>query len=196
MLMSDLKPLAVTEFNLYITDVFARDYFSDCFDLWEDDTTDFVEGKNGYKAVIKRYVNKIDAEIQNAQLLLKTTYTKKTDTETNSTNLENILSENITEKLQTNSEFTRTARQYPDGYINTADASYIRAQDINGANTTADDTTENRTDAKNAENDTTLTSSDVDIIAKSNLLKTYDLAFGIIEKCVFELVATIYEGVF
>ncbi len=195
MLMSDLKPLAVTEFNLLVIDTFAQEYFLDCFDLWEDETSDFVEGKNGYKVVIKRYSDKINSAIQNAKLLLDTIYTKKTDTERTATNLENFLSENITEKLQTNSEFTRTARQYPDGYT-TADASYIRGQDINGANTTADDLTENRTDAKNAENTENISINDIDIISKSNLLKAYDFAFEIIEKCVFELVAKNCEGVF
>ena len=34
MTMTDLKPHAVTEFNLYVTDEFAREYFEDSFDLW------------------------------------------------------------------------------------------------------------------------------------------------------------------
>lgn len=196
MLMEELKPLAVIEFNLHITDTFAREYFSQCFDLWEGAASRYDATNNAYKIAIKRYINPIDAAIQRAALILKTNFTKQIDATNGAEVDETTTANGTTSNTQTNGEVTRATRQYPDGYISAPDSAYIKAEEITAENTIQNDIENTGSATKTAHNVTTDATSENDIMSKAEVLAAYKSSFAVIEKCVFDLVADNIEGEF
>ena len=129
MTMTDLKPHAVTEFNLYVTDEFAREYFEDSFDLWQETESKYTADNNGYKVIIKRHINAIQAAIKQADTYLKAEYTKRV-TALNSAIINETGGRDINEThTETDGEFIQSQLNYPDGYIDTPDTGIYKRTD-------------------------------------------------------------------
>ncbi len=196
MTMTDLKPHAVTEFNLYVTDEFAREYFADSFDLWTESESKYTAENNGYKVIIKRHINAIQAAIKQADTYLKAEYTKRI-TALNSAIVNEIGNKDITDdRTQTDGEFIQSQLNYPDGYIDTPDTAYISAQTKDSEyiqtdnNVTAEDSTRDTTSSGTADTE------EADILSVADRLTAYTSAFDVIERCVFALVAGSISGRF
>ena len=196
MTMTDLKPHAVTEFNLYVTDEFAREYFADSFDLWPESESKYTAENNGYKVIIKRHINAIQAAIKQADTYLKAEYTKRI-TALNSVIVNEIGNKDITDdRTQTDGEFIQSQLNYPDGYIDTPDTAYISAQTKDSEyiqtdnNVMAEDSTRDTTSSGTADTE------EADILSVADRLTAYTSAFDVIERCVFALVAGSISGRF
>ena len=207
MKMIDLKPSAVLEFNKYISDEFAREYFADSFDNWTNSESAYTTDNNAYKTVIKRNAFVINAEVKKAQLL-KMDFTKKTTSTTAAVTLENAATDKTQSgtvsdtRTQIDGEFTQSQRQYPDGYTGTTDEAYLRAQTHDSEFTKADTaetetgSTEQATTARDETQSGSGETIELDTAAALAMIETYSTVFVLIEKCVFELVAIDIEGVF
>lgn len=196
MLMNEIKADAVTEFNKYIDNEFAQEYFADTFDLWHESESKYNTENNGYKVIIKRHINSIKAAIRQADIFLDAEYTKRINA-LNSSIASEISNKNITdERTTTDGEFTQSQLNYPDGYIDTPDTAYISAQTndsefVKTDNTTGAEEVENeKTDSQTAE------TTEDDILSIADRLTAYKSAFDIIERCVFAFVAGSISGRF
>ena len=112
MTMNDLKTAAVEEFNKYVLDDYAREYFSDAFDLWEDEPSEYSSINNGYKVVIKRYVQKINVEVEKYVAIMRE-YTKLTTSESSSSDEELSASKKVLDSATNRHRrriYTNTAR--------------------------------------------------------------------------------------
>ncbi len=196
MTMTDLKPHAVTEFNLYVTDEFAREYFADSFDLWEETESKYTPLNNGYKVIIKRHINAIHAAIKQADIYLKAEYTKRV-TALNSAIINELASKDITDiNTQTDGEFIQSSLQYPDGYIDTPDTAYISAQTKDGEFVQTDNNVIAEADTRDTTSSGTADTEEADILSVADRLTAYKSAFDVIERCVFALVAGTLTGRF
>jgi len=192
--MNLLKPYAVTEFNNYITDEFAREYFEQCFDLWEDSPSKFDAVSAAYKIYIKRHITNIDAAIQRADIILKTNFTKQTSSNNTAAVTETVQTDAATTDTQQNAQLKKQSIVYPDGYIQAPDTAYIKAEEINAANEITTTGANTGTAEKDATSSETGAINEIDIISKADILKTYNDSFNIIELCVFNMVDGLETG--
>lgn len=208
MTMAEMKPSAITEFNLRVSDAYAQEYFADAWDLWKGseclyDTTDAA-----YKAIIRRYAKPISAEVARVSALLDTGATKRItavnasiSNETGSTGKvsSNTINETTTEN---DGEFSQTVRTYPDGFINAPDASYIKGQtvdspyeQITGKETTSAGSEDN-TDEKEIASSGNVDTEETDTLARAQLLAGSQFLSDLIERCVFAFLAGTAQGEF
>ena len=196
MLMNDIKSFADTVFNLYIIDEFAREYFADSFDLWAESECHYTTDNNGYKIIIKRYINPIQAAIKQADIFLKSEYTKRVSALNNGFIYATGTKDSAENRTKTDGEFTQQARSYPDGYISAPDAAYIKAETHDGEFIQTDagaiiETQENDTTSSN-----TADTEEADILSLADRLTAYKPAYALIEQCVFAFVADSISGRF
>lgn len=196
MLMSDIKPFAIDEFNLYITDEFAREYFADSFDLWAESESKYNTDNNGYKVVIKRYITPIQSAIKQADIFLKSEYTKRVSAQNNGSIYATGTKDSAENRTKTDGEFTQQARNYPDGYIDAPDAAYIKAETHDSEFIQTDvgaiiETQENNTTTSDTED-----TEEADILSLADRLTAYKSTYALIEQCVFDLTANSITGVF
>ena len=196
MTMNDIKPFAVTEFNLYVTDEFAREYFADSFDLWAESESKYTGDNNGYKVIIKRHINAIHAAIKQADTYLRAEYTKRVSALNNGFIYATGTKDSAENRTKTDGEFIQSSLQYPDGYIDTPDTAYISAQTKDSEFIQTDtgaiiETQENDTTSSN-----TADTEEADILSVADRLTAYKSAFDVIERCVFALVAGNLTGRF
>ncbi len=196
MLMNELKPLAAAEFNKYITDEFAREYFIDTFDLWAESESKYSAENNGYKVIIKRHISDIEAAIKQAHIFLKTEYTKRISALNNAYNNELNTKDSAETRTQTDGEFTQTQRQYPTGYIQEPDTAYISAQTIDGEFVQTNNNALIETNERDNTSSNTADTEEADILSIADKLTAYKSSYSLIERCVFNFVANDIIGVF
>lgn len=196
MLMSDIKPFAIAEFNLYITDEFAREYFADSFDLWAECESKYSTDNNGYKVVIKRHISGIQAAIKQADIFLKSEYTKRVSALNNGFVYTTGTKDSAENRTQTDGEFTQQARNYPDGYISAPDAAYIKAETHDSEFIRTDVGATIETQENDTTSSTTADTEEADILSLADRLTAYRPAYALIEQCVFDLTANDITGRF
>ena len=196
MTINDLKPSAVTEFNKYIADEFAREYFADTFDLWAESESKYSAENNGYKVIIKRNISGIEAAIKQASIFLKTEYTKRV-TALNSAIINETGSKDVTDdRTQTDGEFIQSQLNYPDGYIDTPDTAYISAQTKDSAYTQTDNNVNTEDSTRDTTSSNTADTEEADVLSVADKLTAYKSSYSLIEQCVFDLIANNITGVF
>lgn len=196
MLMSDIKPFAIAEFNLYITDEFAREYFADSFDLWAECESKYSTDNNGYKVVIKRHISGIQAAIKQADIFLKSEYTKRVSALNNGFVYTTGTKDSAENRTQTDGEFTQQARSYPDGYISAPDAAYIKAETHDSEFIRTDVGATIETQENDTTSSTTADTEEADILSLADRLTAYRPAYALVEQCVFALTANNITGRF
>lgn len=196
MLMSDLKASAILEFNKYILDMFAREYFADTFDLWANSESLYDTTNNGYKVIIKRRISGIETAIKQADIFLRTEYTKRANA-LNNAYINELNDRAIAEnRTKTDGEFTQQVRNYPDGYISAPDAAYIKAETNDSEFTQTDNVANTESATKDTTSSNTADNEETDLLGLSDRLTAYKPAYALIEQCVFELIANTCNGVF
>ena len=197
MTMNDLKTAAVEEFNKYVLDDYAREYFSDAFDLWEDEPSEYSSINNGYKVIIKRYVQKINVEVEKYVAIMRE-YTKLTTSESSSSDEELSASKKVLDSATTDTdgEFTQTQRAYPTGYTGSTDAAYTTGQAINSGFTRAQE--QNDIELVDVEKSGAMssgtTSQEIDATARISVLDSFKSMLKLVEQCVFDFVGNKTEG--
>lgn len=196
MTMNDLKPSAIIEFNKHIADEFAREYFADTFDLWAESESKYDDTDNGYKVIIKRHISGIQAAIKQADIFLKTEYTKRVSALNNAYINELGTKDTAENRTKTDGEFTQQARSYPDGYIDAPDAAYIKAETHDSEFTQTDAGAIIETQERDTTSSNTADTEEADILSLADRLTAYKPAYALIEQCVFSFVAGNITGVF
>jgi len=196
MLMNDLKPSAIIEFNKHIADEFAREYFADTFDLWAESESKYDDTDNGYKVIIKRHIGGIQAAIKQADIFLKSEYTKRVSALNNGFTYATGTKDSAENRTKTDGEFTQQARSYPDGYIDAPDAAYIKGETHDSEFTQTDVGAIIETQENDTTSSTTADTEEADILSLADRLTAYKPAYALIEQCVFDLTANNITGRF
>ena len=196
MTMNDLKPSAIIEFNKHIADEFAREYFADTFDLWAESESKYDDTDNGYKVIIKRHIGGIQAAIKQADIFLKSEYTKRVSALNNGFTYATGTKDSAENRTKTDGEFTQQARSYPDGYIDAPDAAYIKAETHDSEFTQTDVGAIIESQENDTTSSTTADTEEADILSLADRLTAYKPAYALIEQCVFDLTANDITGRF
>lgn len=198
MTMAEMKPLAIAEFNLHISDTDAQQMFSDKFDLWGDEPCLYESTNNRYKAVIRQYATAISVEIERQKAVFDNEYTKVVKTNTSEMGKENdntsrSANNKDTVDGKTNEiEFKTTQITYPDGYTGASDTAYLRAEGLESPfeTTNHNDTTTTVNEKQVADKQSKKAGSvdirETDYLAKTSQLLSYSSKINdLIGKCVF-----------
>lgn len=198
MTMNELKPLATEFFNSLIENGEAQAQFADAFDLWDGEPALYDGTTNAYKAVIRRYAQPINEELERISAV-NSTWTKQTSVVGSENGQETIndghtidRSSNSTDTEQ-NGEQEHTTRAYPIGYTGTVDSAYTVGQDISAAvtNSSTNESTNNETYTGDSThkrvNDTTHVTEETDMLTRAQLLDKKSILSNLIESCVFAL---------
>lgn len=199
MTMSELKPLAMDFFNTLIPNANAQAQFADAFDLWSDEPSLFDGTTNAYKAVIRRYAQPINEELERIALVENHPWTRQS-TVTGNENGQNTdddthTRENNSVDMSENSIGQRDNLQYiyPQAYSGDADESYLASSATDTASSDSTKTigksdemyTGNRTHKYVA--DTSRVTEETDVLQKVQMLSKNSTLSDLIESCVFAL---------
>lgn len=199
MTMNELKPIATAFFNTLITNASAQEQFADAFDLWDGEPSLYDGTTNAYKAVIRRYAQPINEELERIALVENHPWTRQSTVTGNEngqdTDDDTHTRENNSVDTSENSIGQRENMQYvyPQGYVSQPDTAYLATSATNAASSDStnavgksnEEYTGNRTHKHVA--DTTHITEETDVLQKAQLLSKNSTLSDLIESCVFAL---------
>lgn len=205
MTMSELKPLATDFFNTLIPNANAQAQFADAFDLWSDEPSLYDGTTNAYKAVIRRYAQPINKELERIALVEDHPWTRQSTVTGNEngqdTDDDTHTRENNSVDTSENSIGPRENLQYiyPQAYSGDADESYLASSATDTASSDSTNAvgksdemyTGNRTHKYVA--DTSRVTEETDVLQKAQLLSTSSTLSDLIESCIFALMGNRVE---